>query len=409
MELNELTENRSNPIVLRKGNWDGRVQVASVEDRTMIDLYICARPDERTTDFSAQVESMYVNLRSELESQGFSMADIMMEKVFLSEIHLQHSEFLALREAFYREAGCPLEELPATTFVEQPPAFPHRLCELQAYLCKPKPGVLTTSKNIAGLQNGVSGKIFEIGGQRFVFLTNLSGNPSSHIVADKAEEAHSMFKKADKILTDLDFSFRDVYRTWIYIRDIDQHYGDLNLARRAFFQETGITQFPASTGIGGAVARSSHNFGMDLMAVQGVNESGMGSIHLPNFIEASAYGSFFSRAMRLDRQGYSQIFISGTASIDSKGHVAHQGDIEKQVNCMLNRVESLLKAQGAVPGDIVSAITYLKRPEYMEPFRHVFISRGFPESAPHTLCLADICRPEWLCETEAIAICTGVR
>ena len=71
---------------------------------------------------------------------------------------------------------------------------------------------------------------------------------------------------------------------------------------------------------------------------------------------------------------------------------------------LLFNVEQLLKGQGADVNDLVSAITYLKEPEFMQPFRDVCRKRGFPERIPNTLCVADVCRPEWLCELEAIAV-----
>ena len=100
----------------------------------------------------------------------------------------------------------------------------------------------------------------------------------------------------------------------------------------------------------------------------------------------------------------SLVYISGTASIDEQGNVVHIGDIEGQVNRMLLNVEQLLKGQGATVNDLVSAITYLKEPSFMQPFRDVCRRRKFPERIPNTLCVAEVCRPDWLCEMEAIAV-----
>ena len=120
--------------------------------------------------------------------------------------------------------------------------------------------------------------------------------------------------------------------------------------------------------------------------------------------EAPSYGSDFSRGMRVDFPDRSVIYVSGTASIDTKGQVVHVGNIEDQVERMLVNVQQVLAGQRAGYLDVVSAITYLKRPEYLEAFRSVAARRGLPGGVPNTICVADVCRPDWLCEMELTAI-----
>jgi hypothetical protein len=55
---------------------------------------------------------------------------------------------------------------------------------------------------------------------------------------------------------------------------------------------------------------------------------------------------------------------------------------------------------------VVSAITYLKRPDSLDAFLTVATRRGLPEEVPNSICVADICRPDWLCEIEVTAILT---
>jgi hypothetical protein len=42
----------------------------------------------------------------------------------------------------------------------------------------------------------------------------------------------------------------------------------------------------------------------------------------------------------------------------------------------------------------------------VEAFRRIAARRGLPAGLPNTVCLADICRPEWLCEMEMTAVLT---
>jgi enamine deaminase RidA (YjgF/YER057c/UK114 family) len=73
---------------------------------------------------------------------------------------------------------------------------------------------------------------------------------------------------------------------------------------------------------------------------------------------------------------------------------------------MLLNIQQLLAEQGAGFRHLVSAITYLKRAEDLPAMLEVCHRRGFPENIPNTFCVADVCRPEWLCEMEAIAVMT---
>jgi enamine deaminase RidA (YjgF/YER057c/UK114 family) len=95
--------------------------------------------------------------------------------------------------------------------------------------------------------------------------------------------------------------------------------------------------------------------------------------------------------------------VSGTASIDEQGRTAHVGDFDAQADRMLLNIAALLQRQGATFGDVVHAITYLKHPSDAQRLRRRLHSAGF-EGFPHALVVAPVCRPELLCETEAIAV-----
>ncbi len=97
------------------------------------------------------------------------------------------------------------------------------------------------------------------------------------------------------------------------------------------------------------------------------------------------------------------LHVSGTASIDEAGRTAHPGDFEAQADRMLVNVAALLEGQGATFGDVVSAVTYLKRPADAGRLREKLHEAGF-EGFPNALVAAPICRPELLCETEALAV-----
>ena len=95
--------------------------------------------------------------------------------------------------------------------------------------------------------------------------------------------------------------------------------------------------------------------------------------------------------------------MSGTASIDEAGRTVHVGDFEAQAERMLVNISSLLEAHGASFQDLVSAVAYLKNAGDAPLLRAIFHEHGFV-GFPCTLVEAPICRPDLLCETEAVAV-----
>ena len=123
----------------------------------------------------------------------------------------------------------------------------------------------------------------------------------------------------------------------------------------------------------------------------------------PTLNEAMLYGSDFVRGMRMVETNKIALHVSGTASIDEAGRTAHPGDFEAQVDRMLVNVAALLEGQGATFGDVISAVTYLKRPTDAGRLRGKLHEAGF-EGFPNVMVAASICRPELLCEVEVLAV-----
>jgi len=126
-------------------------------------------------------------------------------------------------------------------------------------------------------------------------------------------------------------------------------------------------------------------------------------MHTPTLNEAWAYGSSFARGMKVDLPDKTVLYISGTASIDEYGVTVHVGNTRRQLERMLLNIQELLKAQGASFQDLTQAATFLKRGESLELCEMVFEEWGL-RNVPNTLVEAGVCRPELLCEMEAIAI-----
>ena len=80
------------------------------------------------------------------------------------------------------------------------------------------------------------------------------------------------------------------------------------------------------------------------------------------------------------------------------------GDFEAQVDRMLHNIASLLDRQGATVGNLVSGVTYLKRPRATRRSCGRCFVRMASTASHARLVEASLCRPELLCEAEAVAV-----
>ena len=126
--------------------------------------------------------------------------------------------------------------------------------------------------------------------------------------------------------------------------------------------------------------------------------------------EASAYGSAFTRGLRVDLPGgVTQLLISGTASVGENGETLYEGDFRAQLWRTYHNITKLLESEGATWHDIVRTTCYLRDIErdYQEfnsirnEFFHALGLDPFPAS---TGIQARICRSDLLVEIEAVAI-----
>lgn len=125
--------------------------------------------------------------------------------------------------------------------------------------------------------------------------------------------------------------------------------------------------------------------------------------------EAYDYGSAFSRGMRIDLSGLTILLISGTASIDERGHTVHVGDFRAQLRRTYDNITKLLAVEGATWHDIVRTTCYLRDIErdyqvFNEGRNEFFKEQGLDPLPASTGIQAILCRPDLLVEIEAIAM-----
>ena len=195
-------------------------------------------------------------------------------------------------------------------------------------------------------------------------------------------------------------------RTWFFVRDVDTSYKGMVVARRENFEREGLTahtHYIASTGIGGSPADTKAIIQLGSYAVKGFQPEQQTYLyaltHLNRTIE---YGVTFERGTRMQYGDRSHLFISGTASINNKGEVVHEGDVSQQTLRMWENVEKLLEEGGASFTDVMQIIVYLRDVSDYDLVCHMFSER-FPQ-IPTVFTLAPVCRPTWLIEMECIAV-----
>ncbi|MBR0502762.1 MAG: hypothetical protein IJJ77_05900 [Paludibacteraceae bacterium] len=199
----------------------------------------------------------------------------------------------------------------------------------------------------------------------------------------------------------------DCIRTWFFVQNIDVNYQGVVVGRRENFTAIGLTSqthYIASTGIEGRSVNPASKVLFDAYAVKGLQENQQQYLHAKEYLNPTyEYGVTFERGVRVKYGDRDHLYISGTASINNKGEVLYERDIEKQTIRMIENVNALLEEGEATIADTVIAIIYLRDYADYELVSKIFSSSEF-SSTPKVFVLAPVCRPSWLIEMECIAI-----
>jgi len=125
--------------------------------------------------------------------------------------------------------------------------------------------------------------------------------------------------------------------------------------------------------------------------------------------EAPAYGSAFSRGLRLDIGNVGILLISGTASVGPNGETLYVGDFRAQTRQTYKNITALLSSEGATWKDIVRTTCYLRDidrdyADFNDERNQFFREMELDPLPASTGIQAKLCRPELLIEIEAIAL-----
>ena len=257
-----------------------------------------------------------------------------------------------------------------------------------------------------------SARVVEAPGARLLGLADVGRRAASRLAPDPAEEAAAAIDAAEELLAREGFSFRDVARTWFYLRDILDWYGPFNAVRNAAFRRMGLM---GPGGDGADPGEHRHRGAQRPRRVvrarpRSRSRRATGSpsrwsrLHNRRQNEATEYGSAFARAMEVVLGDARYVFVSGTASIDDHGATVHVGDFEAQTRYTLEAVAALLDGAGR----LAPRTSGRPRPSSRTPAtaaRSSASSSGRRSTqVPLVTTVADVCREDLLFELDAIAV-----
>ena len=366
------------------------------------ELFLHCRPPVHVADPRGQAAAIYRAILDVCAAEGADVGAVVVENVFLRDAPASLAAVRDARRGLI--AGrCP-QYSPATTEIEQPPLDPHAWLEVMVQAVLPhasherRASIDSRSTCRCAQCASAQGHLLHIGDELRFHAAGLCGAGETAY-----EQTLAMFEHAERLLHQAGMAFGDVVRTWIHLRHMERDYPQFNRARREFFASHRIQPVPASTGIGGGLVSATHDLCLGLYAVKSRRPLVRSVMSAPTLNEAATYGADFARGMRVVEANKVALHVSGTASIDEHGRTVHAGDFDGQVGRMLRNVEALLGGQGAKFANVVSAVTFLKRPADAGRLRQQLREAGFG-GFPHALVAAEICRPDLLCETEALAV-----
>ncbi len=292
----------------------------------------------------------------------------------------------------------PLDSPVAISMVQQPPLPGAKVAMLAYHLASPTP--VTKRRGPPGHMIVEKNELGHLWSTRLC-ATNTE-RPST-----PAEQTRDVFGKLIDVLDSNGAALAEnCVRTWIYVKDVNVFYQEVNDARSALFQQHGLTRdthYLASTGIEGACSHRYDVVLMDAYSILGLEPEQVSYLTAYDRLCATKdYNVTFERGTRIGYADRAHHFISGTASIDPAGQVVHPGDVQRQLERALGNVNALLRSGDARIEDMTHFIVYLRDPSdyrLIEPY----LAERFPD-VPRLVVRGAVCRPDWLVEVEGIAI-----
>jgi enamine deaminase RidA (YjgF/YER057c/UK114 family) len=341
--------------------------------------------------FEDAIGKVAVDMEPTLRDTGLSAEHLVSSKFFFSDIINQADKLTSAKEfECFTESAC--------SFIGQPPLGGDDLVALLYYIkgdrvrkSMRRHGGTKHALTVAGASYGMH------------FTANLGDGGAN----GPYEQTKRVFGSYESMLNDCRMSIKDnAVRTWLYLSDMDSHYEEMARARKDFFETCGLTKethYLASTGIGAETNVKGALVAMDAIAVSGIDERQISYLSAPGRMSPThEYGVTFERGAKIAFGDREHFYISGTASIDKNGVVAHPGDIERQTVRAIENFNALLSPHGVAISDMACLVVYLRDMNHFGFVRDILAQRA---SGPLTLFVnAAVCRASWLVEIEGVGV-----
>ena len=249
------------------------------------------------------------------------------------------------------------------------------------------------------------GAVFEDEWARYCILCGLRPEDPKRSRTAQAEESLRLMEQG---LDLAGMSFANVFRTWFYLDDILDWYGEFNRVRNEFFLRRQVYDglVPASTGVGGINSSRTAVVADLIAAVPKDPRVSLQAVPSPLQCPALEYGSAFSRAVEMGLPGQRRLYVSGTASIAPAGHTIHVGDPRRQLQLTMEVVAGILNSRQMGWEDVTRGIGYFKHTEDA-PLFHEYCREHRLPAMPVVISKNDICRDDLLFEIEVDAVRMG--
>lgn len=343
----------------------------------------------RYASFDKQLDWLESAYYAALSEHGLDSKSVVLSRFFCSDLPNQIKE-LRTRTFSHPDSS----HKGSVSVVNQPPPAPAKVC-MWVY------GIKDPNLPNECINNGKD-CVLKRDGLEHIWTTGYINLDSK----DPYKQTHGIFGNYLKMLHSKGMTLEhNVIRTWFFVKDIDSHYWGLVEGRNDVFDTQGLTpdtHFIASTGIEGSHIDVHAKVLMDAYAIKGVKKEQIEFLHaLDHLSHTHKYGVAFERATSVAYKDRKHVFISGTASIDSKGEIVHVGDVIRQFGRALENIDALLSQAKSTMDDMQHFVVYVRDPSDAH-IVHVLMKERVGEQ-PFVVVTAPVCRPGWLVEIEGIA------
>ncbi len=348
------------------------------------------------TDFQTDLNQLETLYKKTLSERSLSEHTQIFSRLFVSDIANQ-------TQALETSGLVKLLRKGACAIVQQKPLQGGHVSLLSYHITKgdKNPNKVLLHPDKEGIQNALLLK-----GNDYEMLWTADHCGSG--VFDSAKQTENLLISLDGLINENQMTmFSNLIRTWVFVRDIDNHYAGMVSARKEFYKGKGLTDtthYPASTGIEGAHSNSQSLVSLDSLSIKGLKDEQIVKMEaLQNLSPTIKYGVTFERGIKVAFGDREHLYISGTASIDKNGTLLHPGNLKKQTERTLDNIRALLEPHKSGLADIAYMIGYVRDAHAKQQVLEI-IDTALPHKPAFILVDAPVCRPGWLVEFECVAI-----